>query len=116
MKYLKRFNESSGQSLEEIRKICEKYDIRNWSLNEEGLVDVDHFVDLRNQKLAELPLKFGRVAGVFFCNFNNLTTLDGAPEQVGDDFYCYENKLTSLEGGPKEVGGDFYCYENKLTS
>ena len=30
-------------------------------------------------------------------------------------FDCYMNKLTSLVGAPEEVG-DFYCYENKLTS
>ena len=28
------------------------------------------------------------------------------------NFNCHENSLTSLEGAPQEVGGDFYCYHN----
>ena len=31
-------------------------------------------------------------------------------------FNCANNKLTSLEGAPREVGGSFYCYNNNLTS
>ena len=32
------------------------------------------------------------------------------------NFYCYNNQLTTLEGAPKEVGGDFDCYNNQLTT
>jgi hypothetical protein len=31
---------------------------------------------------------------------------------VHGDFNVGYNKLTSLEGAPKEVGGDFYCEGN----
>ena len=41
---------------------------------------------------------------------NSLTSLEGAPKEVGGDFECIGCKaLTSLEGAPKKVGGDFYC-------
>jgi hypothetical protein len=56
------------------------------------------------------------VGGSFYCNDNQLTSLEGSPHEVGGSFYCHDNQLTSLEGAPKEVGGDFYCYDNKLTS
>ena len=52
------------------------------------------------------------VGGNFFCNLNNLTSLKGAPKTVGGDFYCYNNELKSLFGAPETVGGDFYCYNN----
>jgi hypothetical protein len=43
-----------------------------------------------------------------------LTSLEGAPQEVGGGFYCHNNKLTSLEGAPEKVGGGFYCHNNKV--
>ena len=75
-------------------------------------------VDLSNLHLKKLPdiLKDITVSGDFSCNFNNLTTLTGAPTSVGGDFRCNYNNLTSLEGAPKTVDGNFSCGNNKLTS
>ena len=56
------------------------------------------------------------MGGWFRCKLNELTSLKGAPQEVGGDFNCKENKLTSLEGAPQEVGGDLDCSENNLTS
>ena len=54
------------------------------------------------------------VTGYFYCNNNNLTSLEGAPKEVGGGFYCSSNNLTSLEGAPKKVGGSFNCYGNPV--
>ncbi len=50
----------------------------------------------------------------FRCSLNeNLTSLEGAPQNVGEDFDCsYNPNLTSLEGAPQTVGGDFSCNDN----
>jgi hypothetical protein len=98
-----------------VAEICKEFGIKNWSIID-GLVDVDGDVDLSYRRLTKLPLKFGRVSGDFYCENNNLTTLEGAPKEVVGDFSCYNNKLTTLEGAPKEVGGGFICSNNKLTS
>ena len=118
MKYLKLFESMTDM---EVAKICKKYVIENWSINKDGLVDVDGDVSflsflITRQHAAEFPLQFGSVTGDFLCFSNKLTTLEGAPQEVGGDFYCYNNNLTTLEGGPKEVGGDFYCKNNNLTT
>ena len=75
-------------------------------------------LDLSRLNLTVLPeiLKDISVDGDFFCNGNNLTSLEGAPKTVNGDFGCGHNKLTSLEGSPKSVGGSFYCGFNNLTS
>ena len=103
MKHLKLYE--SYQTEEEIAKICKKYGITNWSINEDGLVDVDGGVKLYKKSLNKLPLKFGKVGGNFWCNGNQLTTLEGAPASVGSDFYCHNNQLTTLEGAPYSVSG-----------
>jgi hypothetical protein len=104
------------EDFSEIDSICKMYGIRNYAINTDGTVDVDGDVDLRNRSLKELPLKFGRITVSFDCSGNQLTTLEGAPKEVGGGFDCSNNKLTTLEGAPKEVGGGFYCSNNKLTT
>lgn len=42
MKYLKRYNESLNES--EIHQICEKYYIKNYTINEDGTIDVDMLI------------------------------------------------------------------------
>ena len=33
------------------------------------------------------------VGGYFDCSNNQLTSLEGAPQKVGEDFNCYENDI-----------------------
>jgi hypothetical protein len=102
------------EDFSEIDAICEKWGIKNYAINPDGTVDVSGDVYLYKKGLKNLPLKFGKISGYFDCGRNQLTTLEGAPKEVGGDFYCRNNQLTSLEGAPKEVGGDFDCEYNQL--
>ena len=61
-------------------------------------------------------VKFGKITGHFDCSDLGLTSLIGAPEEVGKDFNCSKNNLTSLEGAPKKVGYSFNCSKNSLES
>jgi hypothetical protein len=109
MKWIKTF-----EGISEIERLCKEYGIENWTINSEGLVDVDGDVDLSYMGLTKIPINFGRVGGYFYCYNSELTTLAGAPREVGGNFYCYNNKLTTLEGAPSKVGGNFYCRNNQL--
>ena len=105
-----------AELLDWTKSICDKYKIKDWTLNSEGLVDVNGSVELDNIKLTRLPLRFGRVSGNFWCHNNQLTTLEGAPQWVGGDFDCTWNELTILKWAPQKVGGDFMCSRNYLTT
>ena len=87
-------------------------------VHEDGSVSVHQDVMLNDKKLTRIPFNFRSITGSFYCNSNNLTSLEGAPKKVGGSFYCSNNNnLTSLEGAPKKVGGSFYCSNNNnLTS
>jgi hypothetical protein len=104
------------ESFEDIDSICKRYNITNYTINSDGLVDVDGGVNLYNRGLTKLPLKFGKVTGNFDCSRNQLTTLEGAPNYVGGSFNCSYNQLTTLEGSPDHIGGYFNCYNNQLTT
>ena len=105
-----------------IDSICKKFGIKNYTINEDGSIDVDGDVNLSNtinsgaRILTELPLKFGKVSGHFNCSYNELRSLEGAPREVGGYFDCSNNQLTSLSGSPREVGRYFHCNNNQLTS
>jgi len=116
------FNSSFPKSKKEIISICKKFEIKNYTINDDGSVDVDGDVLLLERNLSKLPLKFGTVSGHFHCEHNKLTTLEGSPKEVGKSFFCEYNNLDNLNMCPQIVGslggnrGDFVCHNNKLTS
>ena len=112
-------NESSntGTLNEEQINFLNKYAEGTWKLNDEGFVDVDSSFYCYNKGISDFKgIKFGKVNGNFVCSYNNLSSLEGCPKEVGGDFDCSNNKLTSLEFGPERVNGVFYCSHNNLTS
>ena len=89
-----------------------------WKLNHQtGLVDVEGDFDCSGQDLSDFKgVRFGVVERHFSCSDNRLTSLEGAPREVGRSFNCDDNLLTSLEGAPQKVRGGFSCHNNRLTS
>jgi hypothetical protein len=102
--------------MESIHDICKRYNIKNYTINPDGSIDVNGNVELYYMELTELPLTFNKVTGNFNCGYNNLTTLKGSPRWIGGYFSCGYNDLTSLEFSPEYVGGHFYCETNQLTN
>ena len=98
-----------------ISLICKQYGIENYTINDDGSIDVTGNVFLYKKGLTELPLVFNKVSGNFDCGSNNLTTLKGSPRWVGGGFYCDNNRLTSLGFSPDYVGDNFWCQYNNLT-
>jgi hypothetical protein len=112
------FEAKSGLNKEQI-KFLNKYTNGTWTYDSStGLVDVEGHFDCSNKKLEDfVGVKFGKVSGDFYCWKNNLTNLEGAPQDVGGNFSCwYNNELTSLAGAPQKVGGYFKCHWNLLKS
>ena len=109
-----RYKNFTKESNEDIDSICKKFDIKNYTINEDSTIDVDGNVYLRHKGLTKLPLKFGKVSGYFDCSFNKLISLSGAPLSVGRGFYCFNNQLKSLSGISGRISGGIYCQNNQL--
>ena len=125
------FKESIFKDVEDIvnddTTIIEQFLKDNYEINgaytvKDGVVDVNGGVEVKNKNIESLTrgiFRFRNVTGKFSCaQCHNLTSLKGAPEEVGGVFDCELcRNLISLEGGPKKVGGGFYCKKcEKLTS
>ena len=99
MKNIKRYKElfeSQTELTPEQMEWLDKFTRGTWTLNPQtGLVDVD---------------------GGFYCNSQNLTDFKGVRfGVVAGSFWCYNNKLTSLKDAPQKVGGSFNCFSNPVS-
>lgn len=100
---------------EEIRNLCSKYNIKNYTINGDYSVDVDGDVNMVSRNMSEIPIKFNNVNGSFYINGNYITSLKGCPKHITGTFNCSNNKLQSLNFGPEYVGVNFISYKNSLT-
>ena len=99
----------------EIEAWCEEMNMRNYTINSQGEIDVNGGVDLSFRAFTELPYKFGKVNGWFVLSNNKkLKSLKNCPDEISG-YFDVDNcsALESLEGCPKEVGGNFYCRKCK---
>ncbi len=115
MRFLRKYKIFENNT--EIDEICREYNIINYTINSDNIVDVNGNVDLWDRGLKSIPLNFNIVNGYFNCGWNHLTSLKGCPVRVGDWFSCWDNKLTSLQYSPKYIdNGYFSCSYNKIES
>lgn len=112
MKYIKIFESF------DIEAKLKEFNIKNYTINPDGSIDVDGDVCLQNMKKmgGKLPFNFNNVTGNFYCYDSGLNTLEGSPRKVGGMFLCSGNQLTSLIGAPNIVGHEFNCHSNLLTT
>jgi hypothetical protein len=101
---------------QKIHNICKKHNIKNYTINPDGSIDVDGDVLLYNRRVSKIPIKFNKVSGYFYCSWEDLTTLEGSPKHVGGWFDCSDNKLKTLKHSPSIISGLFYCIDNPLES
>jgi len=85
-------------------------------ISTDGVVDVTRSVVVFDKEMRQLPFQFGKVTGDFIVNGCGLTSLFGAPREVGRDFNVANNKLTNLQGCPRKVPGIFNISNNRITS
>ncbi|GAB5389310.1 MAG: hypothetical protein Alpg2KO_22780 [Alphaproteobacteria bacterium] len=78
-----------------------------------SMLEVKGNLTLKGLGLTTLEGAPYRVHGKCDVSNNKLTSLEGAPQQVGR-FDCSNNRLTSLKGGPKQCGSLYRCTKNNL--
>lgn len=99
-----------------IKSWCERMNLQNYTVRDDGIVDVDGNVNISHKSLEVIPIQFGHVSGNFSCQNNKLITLKGCPITIDGNFSCASNEIFLLNHSPKEVGGHYFCNNNKLIS
>ena len=95
-----------------LKALEENFDTRGTvTIDDHGQVTCEGTVSFKTG-VSRFPVQFEKVTNGFDCGFSpGLTSLEGAPREVGGTFYCANTGLTSLAGAPKKVG-DFVCRNN----
>ena len=78
---------------EKIESWLKEMNIKEYLINQNLTVDIFSNVNLSMKKLKKIPIKFGIINGNFDCSDNELTTLEGFPEKVGNKIELNNNKL-----------------------
>ena len=111
-------NEKEGYKEKNLNRVKSKLKLNPQTnrYDYDGNLDRDIIINFLSENKDGFTINFGKITGKFDCYNLGLTSLKGAPTEVGGDFYCSDNQLTSLEGAPQKVGGSFCCHYNQLTS
>jgi len=102
-----------------IKEYCEDFGIKQYTINDDGSIDVDGNVILSYDRFSKIPIKFRKVSGSFSLYMcKSLESLEGCPTEVGKSFDCGTcQSLTSFDYCPKRVAGNFTAYScGKLKS
>jgi Leucine-rich repeat (LRR) protein len=75
------------------------------------------FLDVSSKNISDLTgIEAFTALEIFYCYFNQLTSLDMSANTALTQLGCFSNQLTSLDVSANTALTDFYCYENQLTS
>ncbi len=98
---------------QKIKNTCEEYGIKNYIINDDLSIHVNGSVYLTDMGLTKLPLNFNKVSGDFWCNDNQLTSLEGAPLKIST-LLCENNIIYTFDNAPMYINGVFRCNGNPI--
>lgn len=101
---------------EDIEHWLYEQNIANFTINEDGTVDVAGDVILKSYKGSTLPVQFGIVHDGFSIQDSNLTSFVGAPRSVGKWFNGVNTKVSSIAGMPSYIGQGLGIWNTRIHS
>lgn len=104
------------ETRKEIEDWLNKYEIKNYIINDDLTVDVDGSINLSSVKFIPLKSSSGQIQKIEMI-YDKRFLLDEIQVQFNictKDFVCKTNALKSLKGCPRIVKGNFDCSKNKI--
>lgn len=83
---------------DDMVQMLEELNVRYYVISADGTVDVNGDVDLSQQNLDELKVRFGTVSGLFNCGQNRLSSFKNFPKNIYGSTCVANNIITTLEG------------------
>jgi len=99
-----------------IEEWLNKYLDCEYKINPDLTIDVYGVIMMDNMNIGEFPeyIQFNKADDTFSLTNTKLHTLRGCPREVGTNFYCDSNNLTSLEYAPEKIHGNLYMSRNNI--
>ena len=87
-----------------------------FEFQKDGTTVVEGDLVLERKGIKQLPVGLMEVKGGLGISHNSSLKLNRYPKMVGENFYCQLNDLSSLQGMPDKIGGGIYLESNKISS
>ncbi len=87
-----------------IKSFCNRFNIKNYSINLDGSIDVYGLVNLDGYIDEELQIKFNIVSGYFFCSNSKINSFKNFPNFIGGEFHFKNNIIDNFYGFPVVEG------------
>lgn len=99
-------------------KFCKDYGLSNWSVDDNGVIDIQGKLNLSHANLTEIPVPFGTVSDYVDFSFNKLSSFKNFPKKIGGNkLQLKANNFESLVGLKDiEFVGSIYLHENPIKS
>ncbi len=102
------------QSIVELEDITRHF--YSDSLNLNTIINVTYDLNINSRNIKKLPVQFDVIGGMFYCNNNDLTSLEGCPRVVGRNCDFSDNNIKNLDFLPIQIGGNLQINNNKIRS
>jgi hypothetical protein len=99
---------------DEIKSFLNARGIKNYTIHDDLVVDVDEHIRINDKELTQFPFQFGVVKGDFWASFIPLCSLKGSPREVQGNFDVSYTQITSLEYCPEIITQDFNAVRNNI--
>lgn len=87
--------------MENIEEVLNKYDVKNYTINKDGSVNLTGDVSFFNKGIDKIPFEIKSTTGIIDFSYNNLTSLEGCPEVAHSIFFA-RNKIKEIDCVPME--------------
>lgn len=87
--------------MENIEEVLNKYNIKNYTINKDGSVNLTSDVSFFNKDIDKIPFNIKSSTGIIDFSYNNLTSLEGCPE-VAHSIFFSRNKIKEIDCVPME--------------
>lgn len=108
------------KSKKDIKNWLGDMNIDKYTINDDLSVDTHgEELNISFRSLEYIPVQFNIVKGPFWCSSNKLKSLKGSPKYLIQSkfrtaFYCNNNNLTSMEYCSPEIDYQFNCMNNNI--
>lgn len=99
---------------DDINTLCIYYNIYNYKINSNGIVDVDGDVCFLFTNLNIIPINFGIISGNFTVDLCGLYTITNMPKYIAGHCSLFGNNIIDLFGLTTDIGGTINLGMNPL--
>ena len=83
--------------MKNIKEVLDQYNVVDYSINNDGSVNLTKDITFFKKNLDKIPFNISKAPRILDFSFNNISSLEGSPEECDTIFYAMNN-ISDLKG------------------